>query len=131
MAIPFAWAGGRPDRGGATSIRLPMFVTLLSSILARFAANGALPTPTRARAPTQPPHAIGYRKPTIALHNAQQIRIIIVYTVPLRCPRVALPSNPVSRFSRFTWLYIRSVIMELLLSLLVGCGISLILFYRK
>ncbi len=63
-----------------------------------------------------------------ALHNAQQIRIIIVYTIPLiRCPRVALPIN---RFLQgvFFW---SAIIMELLLSLLVGCGISLILFYRK
>jgi len=63
------------------------------------------------------------------LHNVQQIRIIIVYTIALiRCPRVALP--PVTGY--FTAVFLWSVIiMELLLSLLVGCGISLILFYRK
>ncbi|MGO4305377.1 hypothetical protein [Cupriavidus sp. RAF12] len=62
-----------------------------------------------------------------ALHNAQQIRIIIVYTIALiRYPRVALPRQP-GFFEAVFW----SVIMELLLSLLVGCGISLILFYRK
>jgi len=64
-----------------------------------------------------------------ALHNTQQIRIIIVYTIALiRCPRVALPAgNPFLR-GLFFW---SVIIMELLLSLLVGCGISLILFYRK
>ncbi|SOZ54815.1 hypothetical protein [Cupriavidus taiwanensis] len=62
------------------------------------------------------------RKIPVATHKSQQIRIIIVYTQQLtRCPRVALPGNPVEG----------AFIMELLLSLLVGCGISLILFYRK
>jgi hypothetical protein len=57
-----------------------------------------------------------------AAHKSQQIRIIIVYTASLtRRPRVALPGNPIAG----------AFIMELLVSLLVGCGISLILFYRK
>lgn len=64
-----------------------------------------------------------------ALHNAQQIRIIIVYTIALiRYPRVALPSVTGYFIAVFLW---SVIIMELLLSLLVGCGISLILFYRK
>jgi hypothetical protein len=68
------------------------------------------------------------KNPDHALHNAQQIRIIIVYTVTLiRYPRVALPGN---RFLRGIYFW-SVIIMELLLSLLVGCGISLILFYRK
>ena len=52
-----------------------------------------------------------------------QIRIIIVYTARLtRCLKSGAPTGTTVE---------GAFIMELLLSLLVGCGISLILFYRK